>query len=262
MEKKRFFYLIQVQYLGYRFHGWQHQPGLKTVEGMIRKTMKFVLDGRTFKVLGASRTDAMVSASTSFFELFLDQWPLENPLEFLQLFNQNLPPDIRAVSLKEVDAGFNVIRDSKEKEYLYFFAFGQKSHPFASPFLATFQENLDLDLMKETAALFEGSHFFGNYCTKPKKRTIVEREISVCHIQKNTEISASFFPEKTFMLRIRGAGFLRNQIRLMMGNIVLVGRGELTLEDIRKSLLPEVGMPARYIAPASGLLLNRMDFHF
>ena len=261
MQKQRFYYLLEIQYLGYRLHGWQRQPGFKTVEGLVKKTLKFVLEEeRRFKILGASRTDAMVSAQQAAFELFIDYEPLENMADFLVVFNKNLPPDIRAKSIKEVDEKFNIIQHPKHKEYLYLFAFGRKSHPFAAPLLATFLEPLDIEEMIKAARIFKGKHSFHNYCTKPTAHTILEREIETCEIVPNEEITASFFPERTYVLKVRGAGFLRNQIRLMMGSLVLVGRGELSLEELEKSLFPEVSMPMNYIAPGSGLILNEIKF--
>ncbi len=260
MQPQRYYYLIEIQYLGYRLHGWQRQPGFKTVEGLVRKTLKYVLGETRFKILGASRTDAMVSAHHAAFELFIDHEPLENMADFLVIFNQNLPQDIRAMSIKEVDAKFNIIQHPRQKEYLYLFAFGRKSHPFAAPLLATFREHLDLDTMIAGASLFEGRHNFKNYCTKPTKHTVLEREIDVCRIEPNKEYSASFFPDRTYLLRVQGSGFLRNQIRLMMGSLVLLGRGELELSDIKRSLLPDVEMPMNFIAPGSGLILNKVDF--
>ncbi|MHA6280541.1 tRNA pseudouridine synthase A [Salinimicrobium sp. CAU 1759] len=258
--RQRFYYLIKIQYLGYRLHGWQGQPGLKTVEGLVKKTLKFVLPEIKFKILGASRTDAMVSAHEAAFELFIDHQPLENMADFLVLFNKNLPPDIRALSIKETDASFNIIQHPKLKEYLYLFAFGKKTHPFAAPLMATFHEKLDIDLMKKGAKLFEGRHSFHNYCTKPTEHTVLEREIEKCEIVLNKEITASFFPERSYLLRVVGSGFLRNQIRLMMGSLVLLGNGEKTLEEMKASLDKKVTSPATFIAPGSGLILNRVDF--
>lgn len=261
MQQQRFYYLIKIQYLGYRLHGWQKQPGLKTVESLIKKTLKFVLGDLKFKILGSSRTDAKVSAHEAAFELFTDHEPLENMADFLVDFNRNLPPDIRALSIQEVDANFNIIQHPKMKEYLYLFAFGRKSHPFAAPLLVTFPETLDIDTMMQGAKLFEGTHFFHNYCTKPTEHTILKREIHTCEIIPNTKFTASFFPERSYLFRITAPGFLRNQVRLMMGCLVLLGKGELSLEDIEASLDPEVKMPMTFIAPGSGLILNRVEFN-
>ncbi len=133
MQRQRFYYLLEIQYLGYRLHGWQRQPGFKTVEGLVKKTLKFVLGETRFKVLGASRTDAMVSAHQAAFELFIDDEPLENMADFLGLFNKNLPPDIRAISIKAVDEKFNIIQHPKQKEYLYLFAFRKEKPSFCGP---------------------------------------------------------------------------------------------------------------------------------
>lgn len=243
-------------------HGWQRQPNLKTVEGLIKKTLNFVLPTREFKILGAGRTDAMVSAQEGAFELFLEQKPLENPKEFLALFNTNLPPDIRALDIKEVDSRFNIIQDSKNKKYIYLFAFGSKSHPFCAPFLATFLDELDLENMKRAAKLFVGRHLFHNYCSRVTEKKRLEREIFSCKIVENNFLKANFFPKNSYALCVESEGFGRNQIRLMMGTLVLLGRGEISLEDIKESLLPESKLSFNFVAPGSGLSLNSIDFNF
>ena len=72
MLQKQFYYLVKVQFLGYRFHGWQKQPNTKTVHLMIDRTLNYILRDQSFKTLGAGRTDAMVSANEAAFELFLN----------------------------------------------------------------------------------------------------------------------------------------------------------------------------------------------
>ena len=258
MQPKRYFYLIKVQYLGYRLHGWQKQPDVKTVEELITKTLRYVMPEQKFKILGTSRTDAMVSAQESAFELFLDYEPLSNVNEFLKEFNQNLPQDIRALAITEVDAKFNIIQHPKLKEYAYLFSFGEKNHPFCAPLMANFQFDLDIELMKKGAKLFEGKHQFRNYCVRVSEKSTFEREIIKSELVDNTEITASFFPEKSYIFHIHSAGFLRHQVRLMMGALLQVGRGELSLDDLENSLKPGVEMQMDYIVPASGLLLNKI----
>jgi len=260
MLQKRYFYVVKVQFLGYRFHGWQKQPNTKTVHLMIDRTLKFILGEQKFKTLGAGRTDAMVSASEAAFELFLDGQPLEDLTAFLELFNQNLPQDIRALSFKEVDAKFNIIQDSKLKEYHYVFAQGEKFHPFAAPILTTILEPLDIDLMKEGAQLFEGQNNYKTYCYKPTNEGVYDRELICCELIENTLYTASFFPEKSYVLKVIGKGFGRHQIRLMMGALIKLGRGEIDLEYIKNSLKPESQEVMDYIAPASGLILHKVEF--
>jgi len=222
--------------------------------------MKFVLPDRQTKILGSSRTDAMVSANDAAFELFLYDEPLEDLPAFMSLFNKNLPPDILATSIREVDNLFNIIQNPKLKEYLYLFSFGEKNHPFCAPLMATIQGDLNIDLMKAGAKLFEGSCNFKNYCVAPSENTVFERIIIKSEITENQVYTANFFPKTSYVFRVEGAGFLRNQIRLMMGALIQLGKGELQLTDIEESLNPENTRVINCIAPASGLILNRIDF--
>jgi tRNA pseudouridine38-40 synthase len=256
MEK--YYYLIEIQYLGFRYHGWLKQPGVKTVESMVRKTLGYIMGPEPFKILGTSRTDSKVSANQSAFELFVDT-PIDTDSFLLEL-NLNLPNDIRALKIKKVDKTFNIINTPRVKEYIYLFSFGEKPHPFSAPIISSFKDHLDIKLMKEGANLFIGPHDFKRYCTKPGPNTQFLREILVSQIEENTEFTASFFPKQSYAYRIQSKGFMRNQVRLMMGHLLSLGRGETTLTQIKKSLEGKDTRPLRYIAPASGLILNKIKF--
>ena len=256
---KKYFYVINIQYLGYRFHGWQKQPNVKTLHLMVDRTLNFILEGKYFKSLSSGRTDAMVSAESAAFELFLQE-PIEDEIAFLELFNLNLPQDIRALDIKEVDDKFNIIQHSKIKEYLYLFTYGEKCHPFCAPMMTTILDVLDIELMKQGAKLFEGENYLKSYCYKPTDKGIYTREILTCELVENTIYTANYFPKKSYILRVRGKGFMRNQIRLMMGTLIDLGKGKLSLEDFRFSLLPNSIVKMDYIAPASGLILNKIEF--
>ncbi len=259
MFEKRFYYLIKFQYLGYRFHGWQKQPNLKTIHLMVDKTLKYVFGEKKFKTLVAGRTDAMVSANESAFELFLFH-KIEDVTEFLNWFNYNLPQDIRALSIEEVDKDFNIIQHPKTKEYIYLFAFGNKFHPFCAPILTTILDDLDIEKMKLGAKRYEGSHNFKNYCYKATDKGVYNRTIDLCELIENDIYTANFFPKKSYILRVRGLGFGRNQIRLMMGTLIKLGKGEIDLTYIDESLKPGVESHQNYIAPASGLILQSIEF--
>lgn len=254
MQKKRFYYLIALQYLGFRFHGWQEQPNVLTVEKMLKRTLKYVFEEKWFKVIAAGRTDAKVSANQTFVELFVEE-ELEM-LGFLDLLNENLPQDIRALEISETDRNFNIIQHPKEKEYVYLFTFGEKPHPFSAPFMAHIFENLDIELMQHGAKLFEGKHDFRSYCFRPTENTQTEGEIECCEIVENTLFTANFFPSKSYLLRVRGKGFKRHQIRLMMGALIDLGKGKIDLEFLKKTLRPENEIVLEHIAKASGLILN------
>jgi len=250
---------VTVQYLGYRFHGWQKQPNLKTVHLMIDKTLRFILEKKPFKTLGAGRTDAMVSANEAAFELFLSE-PIVDVPAFMELFNFNLPQDIRVLNIESVSDTFNIIQNSKVKEYLYLFSEGKKNHPFCAPLITTILEPLDVELMKRGAQCFEGTYYFKSYCYKATNEGVYNRTIETCEIVENDLFTANFFPEMTYILRVRGKGFMRNQIRLMMGTLIKLGRGDITIEYIQNSLKPDSKEVMDYIAPASGLMLNKVEF--
>ncbi len=260
MFRRRFYYIIQLQYLGFRYHGWQKQPNVNTLQRMVERTVSYVLEHKDFKVLASGRTDAKVSANQTYIELFVDHQPLEIETFFL-LFNKNLPQDIRALDIKETDEKFNIIQSPKVKEYVYLFSFGEKFHPFCAPFMYNIAEELDIATMKLGAKLFEGKHCFRSYCHRPTKHTILEGEISCCEIVKNEIYKANFFPEESYLLRVKGEGFKRNQIRLMMGALLDLGKGKIDLDYIRKTLDPKSEeIVLEHIVPGSGLILNTVDF--
>ncbi|TBV26670.1 tRNA pseudouridine(38-40) synthase TruA [Meridianimaribacter sp. CL38] len=259
MFDKRYYYLIKIQYLGYRFHGWQKQPNLKTLHLMVDRTFNYILEGKYFKTLVAGRTDAMVSANETAIELFLKH-EIDDKDYFLKWFNYNLPQDVRALSIEEVDKEFNIIQHPKVKEYIYLFAHGEKCHPFCAPILTTILDELDIDVMIKGAKLFQGEHNFKSYCYKATGNGLYTRTIESCELIENKEYTASFFPKNTYMLRVRGEGFGRNQIRLMMGALIKLGKGEMTLDDISASLQEDSDIAIDYIAPASGLILNKTLF--
>ena len=180
--------------------------------------------------------------------------------DFLSLFNLNLPQDIRALKIDEVDKNFNIINHPKTKEYHYLFTFGEKCHPFCAPIMTTILDDLDIELMKRGAKLFEGTNYLWSYCYKPTENGIYTRQIEQCELVKNTIYNANFFPKTSFILKVKGKGFMRNQIRLMMGTLIDLGKGKLTLNDIKNSLVPESRIKMDYIAPASGLILNKIEF--
>jgi tRNA pseudouridine38-40 synthase len=246
-------YLVEIQYLGFRYSGWAKQPGLKTIHGFIDKTLGFVFGHSNFKTLGCSRTDSMVSAEQSYFQLFIHE-TIEGEA-WLEKFNNNLPPDIKALSVKQVDASFNIIQSVKSKTYRYLFSDHAKNHPFLAPHVVNYPRSLDIVIMQEGARVFLGQHNFRNYCTElnPAKKTI--KEITQCEIKPHNYYSICGNQVACWSFTIVGNGFLRHQIRLMMAQLIRLGKHEISLQDIHESLGNQRTSPFRTIAPASGLTL-------
>jgi tRNA pseudouridine38-40 synthase len=255
MFEKRYYYLLKIQYLGFRYHGWQKQPDVNTVERMMERTFSYILDRKNFKFLASGRTDAKVSANALYVELFLKDAPL--PKEgFLELLNKNLPQDIRCLEIFEVTKDFNVMDAPKQKEYLYLFSQGEKNHPFAAPYMVNYSESLDIKAMQEGAILFEGTHDFRTYTYKPKETTKTVGTITTSEIVANSLYTANFFPEQSYIFRVKGKGFKRHQIRLMMGILFDLGTGKVKLDFVKSTLVPDNGIKLEHIAQASGLILH------
>tara|TARA_R110002020_G_scaffold381336_3_gene592304 strand:- start:1922 stop:2716 length:795 start_codon:yes stop_codon:yes gene_type:complete len=258
MFRKRFYYLIKLQYLGFRYHGWQKQPEKLTVERMLQRTLRFVMERKNFKLLAAGRTDAKVSVNETYIELFVEEDPVK--LEsFLSLLNDNLPPDIRALEISETNAEFNIIQHPKTKEYIYLFSFGKKEHPFSAPFMLNMLGELDIPLMQEAAKMIEGNHDFINFTYKPKENTITQMTVDHCEIIPNTIYTASFFPKESYILKIKGAGFKRHQVRLIMGALLDLGMGIMSISDFKEALAGDKFIKLTHIAQASGLILNSVE---
>ena len=252
-------YLVSIQYLGFRFHGWQKQKNVMSLHEMIDKTLSFVFSNGSFKTLGSSRTDAKVSANTYSFQLFINE-PIDFD-QFIVSFNKSAPQDLKVLTIDKIVKPFNIIQSSKLKEYHYYFSHGKKNHPFSAALLVGFQDTLDIELMQKGAKLFEGTHYFHKYCTEPSEHTVFKRNILSCVIEKNDILTANFFPETSYVLKVKGKGFLRYQIRLMMGVLVELGKHNIAIDFIINSLKEDNDRKfLRHIVPGSGLQLYDVKF--
>ena len=258
MFKKEFYYLLKIQYLGFRYHGWQKQPDLLTVERMMQRTLKYVLGRNNFKFIAAGRTDSKVSVNETYVELILREEALI--LEtFFEDFNNNLPQDIRLLQVTPKKELTHIIQAPKLKEYIYLFSFGSKNHPFCAPFMINYKDDLDIELMQKGAELMSGTHDYRNYAYKasPETQTVMHIEKSL--IEVNDLYTANFFPETSYVFRVVGAGFKRHQVRLMMGALFDLGSGVLSWEAFEKSLDGKIPFKLTHIAQASGLILQEVN---
>ena len=260
MAKWGKFYLIRIEFLGFRYHGWQKQPNFRSVQGMVDKTFEFIFQHKDFKTHGCGRTDAKVSADDYAFELFvLKDFQIE-PEKLLMKLNKNLPSDIRAKSIAEVNSEFNIIQNSSVKEYHYYFSSGIKSHPFNAPLIRDFGSQLNIEKMKEAANCFLGKHNFKRFASKPTSNSVFERVILKSEIVLNTNITANFTPNQSYIFKVKSKGFLRYQVRLMVGALVNVGRGDWSIDEFQDTLTNPNGSQVKHIAPSSGLVLHEVCF--
>lgn len=259
--QKLFHYKLTLSYLGYRYFGWQKQKAeTLTVQGKLEQSIKKFHTGEKVKTLGASRTDAKVSAFAHVCKLTVDkEYP--DTEELRELINSHLPQDIQILKVEPSTDKFRVINDVTTKEYLYFFSNEKAVHPFCAPFVINFNDKLDIDLMKKGAKLFEGKFNFKNYVYKGNEDKLYDRSVEVCEIHENQEFfQAKEFP-KSYFLRIKASGFMRHQVRIIMGSLINLGRGQISYEELAASLDGTNPAKPGFVAPAAGLFLKKIWFN-
>lgn len=251
-------YLFYVQYLGIRYAGWQKQVGVRTVQGTLERSFRYLLGEGRCKILGAGRTDAGVSANRAAFELF-SPVPIDMNAICYQV-NQYLPADIRLLGVREVGKDFNIIHDVVWKEYRYNLAFGKKFHPFAGGNLSYFAGDLDIDLMKRGLALLLGTHDFRQFCSVDKVTNNYVRTILETSLSRHPQAGIGYVPNDSHTIVFKGKGFLRYQVRIMVGALVDLGMGKLSLEQFEAALARPGNGPIAVQAPPYGLVLEDVVF--
>ena len=243
-------YLAIVSYRGTSFCGWQKQveSKLPSIEQTIEKVLSRILN-EEIKIYGSGRTDGGVHALAQTFHF-------DSPKELdiykhLHSFNELLPNDIRILSLAKVSDDFHARFFAKEKTYFYKINNAKNSDPFASDLEYHLSQKLDVEKMKDASKVFIGTHNFQNFTSKEEDEQKFTRNISdISIISENNHI----------IIELTGNGFMRYMVRMIVGNLIQVGLGKLTVEDIRKNLESEIRKPSSYKAPSSGLYLKEVIY--
>lgn len=251
---KRF--LIKFMYLGFRYHGVQKQSNLISIQSQLEVILDSSLNSSKYKMRFSSRTDAKVSSLESYVLLMFEN---ENSEEVsaskLNLIFANLPADIKVLNIELVESDFSLQKHIISKTYHYTFSFGGAgNHPFLAPHTTHILENLDSELMKVGAKKFIGLHDFSNYAYRPKSTALVKRTIISAEI---VLVESQFYygTKEVFVFKVNSNGFLRGQMRLMMGALFRLGLHEITLSQFEQSLLVKDDKFIKWLVPATGLLL-------
>lgn len=240
-QKKRV--MLTVAYDGTAYHGWQLQPNVTTIEGVLNQTLSELLK-EDIKVIGASRTDTGVHAlgNIAVFDTTA-RMPAE---KFSYALNQRLPEDIRIQKSQEVPLDFHPRHQNSRKTYEYKIY----NHTFMQPvyrlYAHFFYGALDLEKMKKAASYLEGEHDFKSFCSvntvaETTVRTIYQIEI----VREDCMVK----------IRVTGSGFLYNMVRIIAGTLLEVGRGNMQPEEIPAILAACDRTKAGPTAPACGLTL-------
>ena len=239
---------IQLAYDGGPFHGWQVQPGLPTIQGILEEIVSG-MDGKPVHVAGSGRTDAGVHAlrQVAAFTI-LNPIPLPN---LRRAVNRLLPPDIRVLSAEEVHADFHPRFDAKSKTYEYRIQRAEVCSPFEWPYVHHYPYPLREEPMIQLAAVFTGEQDFTAFAASDDRDGVGKAEGK----SRVRTVFSSVLERRAEQLvyRIRGSGFLKHMVRNIVGTLMEAGRGNI--EDT--TLLPR---RCGATAPAKGLFLVEVEY--
>jgi tRNA pseudouridine38-40 synthase len=239
---------LVVEYDGTDFAGWQRQNGPATVQGCLEQAFA-TLTGQAVVVRGAGRTDAGVHAEGQVASVeVVSRIPC---LGFLRGLNTELPPAIAVLEVSDMPAGWNARHAARGKIYRYQIW----NHPVRSPRHARrawhVYDLLDTHPMRAAAAVLCGEHDFRAFRSSDCDRLNTVRIIRRFEVRREGMLLA---------LEIEGTAFLRNMVRILAGTLVAVGRGKLTVDDVRALLASGDRTRAGVTAPACGLTLVRVIY--
>ena len=245
---------LTLEYDGTKYSGWQEQLNARTVQGQLRKATEDFL-GVQVDIQGSGRTDAGVHAIAQVAHLRARaQRSYPPPREILRALNDRLPSDICILDVVESTHDFHARHDASARTYLY--QISTRRTAFLKKYVWWVREPLDLARMSQAARMLIGRHNFVAFRapdpTRPDESTIVV-------------IDDSSIEEEGHMIlfRITGSHFLWRMVRRIVGVLVKIGKGEVTLDQFARLLEgatdPAIDVAAS-TAPASGLFLEKIDY--
>ena len=239
---------LDVCYDGTRYRGWQRLPGKDdTIQGKLETALSRIL-GEPIEISGSGRTDAGVHARGQVANFHCEStMPAAEILENLRRY---LPEDIGIYSCRDVSPRFHARLNAKEKTYLYRIWYSDAPCVFDRRYVAVMREDFDLGAMEQAAQLLRGEHDFSAFCGNAKMKKSTVRFIRSIEIQKD---------ENELRLYFTGNGFLHNMVRILVGTLVEVGRGERKSESISE-LFGGKRAEAGFLAPAQGLCLMEVQY--
>lgn len=240
-------YLIDFSYSGANFSGYQKQPGKRTVQGEIEKVLSSI-NNNSVKLTSSGRTDALVNAIHQKAHFDLDKkigaYKLNGAL------NSYLPDDIYVNSVTEVDNLFHARYMVKSKTYEYLINTGDYS-PLLRTHVYQYCKPLNIRKMKKAVKYFIGKHDFTTFVSAEDKKEDKVREIYDATVDEK---------EGIIKITFKGSGFLKYQVRNMVGTLIKIGEEKVS-PDIILSLLEKKDRKCAFLcAPAQGLTLTDVKY--
>jgi tRNA pseudouridine38-40 synthase len=245
-------YFAKISYLGTNFHGFQVQPGLRTVQSELSAALEKVFYS-TPRVTGCSRTDAGVHANGFCVKIECDSATV--PADKLPIaVSRFLPLDLSLFYAEECSDTFHPRYDVKSKEYLYRIINKKIFDPFLfgrAWFLPREIDEVGIERMREAAIFIVGRQDFSSFMSEGSDTEDTEREVFYLKIEKNGD---------SIDIRISADGFLYNMVRIIVGTLVDVAYGRFEPKQIKDIIEAKDRKRAGMTAPPEGLYLNEVKY--
>jgi tRNA pseudouridine38-40 synthase len=263
-----------LSYDGAEFAGWQVQPGRMTVQGTLASAIGR-LSGENVLPQGSGRTDAGVHALAQVVSFATTSViPTEN---WLRALNDILPALIRVLEVTEVGPEFHARKSAHAKTYRYRIHRGAICPPFLARYVWHYPYPLEESAMVEAAGVVVGEHDFTSFAAVDPERVermAAEEVVPAAGVPRTdvpttevrtTNIRTIFASGWTregdeLIYMVRGSGFLHHMVRNLVGTFLLVGKGTISREDLRRILDAQERAAAGPTAPASGLYLVEVEY--
>lgn len=240
---------LEIAYQGRPFRGWQRQRSQPTVQGELEAALAALFRGRRVAVVGAGRTDAGVHAAGQVAH-FDSPGPIP-PEALFRGLNVRLPPEIRVLSARPVAATFHARKSALGKLYTYRARWREAKLPWSEPRSAAVRKVDHPDAFSTALKLLPGRHDWASFTVpNPATDSTIRTLFSVRFRRRRNGFDLDFV----------GEGFLRYQVRRMVGALLEVGSGERGLDDLEQLIeQPRPGTKIR-TAPATGLCLEHVYY--
>lgn len=236
-------YLIKFSYDGSNYLGFQTQKGHETIQEKMEEALTKINDGKYTPLVATGRTDKKVHALAQYGHADIDVKINEKKLK--RAMNSNLPNDIHVIETRIVDDNFHARYNVKEKIYKYIINTGEYN-PLERNYVFQYNYKLDIDNIKKAIKYFEGEHDFRAFVTDNKEKENCIRIINKTSIEVD---------HNKVIITFKGTGFLRYQVRNMVGTLIRVGENKITPEEVEKILKSKDRTKSGKTAPAEGLYL-------
>lgn len=237
-------YKLVVCYDGSRYKGWQKQGNTEnTIQGKLEAALSGIV-GEAVEVNGSGRTDAGAHA-----KMQVASFRAKTDLTEAELLNKLravLPEDIGAVSLEQANPRFHARLSCVGKTYIYRVWNSAQPNVFERRYLYTVADALDLDAMNKAARYLIGSHDFSAFCSVKNMKKSAVRTVDEIRIER-------LGGEVRFT--VSGNGFLYNMVRIIVGTLLEVGKGNLSPDCVAEALASLDRQNAGPTAPAKALCL-------